>query len=1208
MKKRNLVCLFSALMLFGINSVSAADFKVGDKFQIQKEKYVDASGFTFGGFNYNDKGGELKNYITNQNEKYTLYCEDPSKPGGKNYKVERILGTNKQQEHINAFDNGMLAILSKGYNQYNNSLTTDSGLVVSGDDLYLATSIAQRAFVYANAFNYSTPGLSKYYESKAKGILNVAIRWASMYYGDVGTYSSNNAIKKCTNQKCVETTLKSKYTWYDASINLTPAGKGSKSYNVILAAQYLFKLAVKAQSEYMQGLTNQFSITASIDGSASAKSEKVKDKKYASVENTDSKNKKQYMYATIEVKNLAFQTGYINNIQIDCPTCSANGVTLGALEYSIDSGDWKELPTGLNVAQYLKEENGLRNGKVGIRFTYESKSDNDDCNGTDFTLNYDYYNTGNDVNAIALRSLDSTSGQNTYQRYLAIIKSNGNSKGSVKGSLGCGTDNACETELQIPICSDNEEEAVAKVKAPEDIKKCIINKKDDAGNDYQLAKENGGLVYENGIRDGKEVNENRYCKIFCKEDYAEIKLNPIIENVVCGGYFQLKSKVSGTKTCYTGNANTTDSSVNGKSSIDKEKFLNDVIEAQKMMIEAVTKYNEAKAAEDAFDPQGKEECEETDEDGDVTDTWTSYYSDFEYEKLIVDSGRINYSTGYVPFYTTTESKSYGQYEDKNNRCHKEGKGKDRHYVDGDSDAITDRYEDLYDEAEKLYNDGSDLYENAINNYNACTTGWINNFKFVQQIKYYYDENRYEGEPYKKYYELIKDANNQSKEDKDGNTKDFYYLEAVDKNVKTKSTITICTGKADDQYNCVGGQTITLDGNVDDGKHRLDSYSYNEDYGSDVFKKFSFTYCDLKHGCKETKNAISQASFVKKTVDKEQNYITPTTFYQISVNGKITVNSGYAKDKIQLAALENALPISTSAVGGGQFKLMLEDFGEFYSKKNLYGRIFNFGKKNPDDLKSIADVKKESGIETFTGEYVCHYNSPCRPKECPNCEFICDDGVCEWKECPDCKFTCVNCVFNLDELKLNVKTVSTTNFDSVGRTFGYNWITSSSMKALELLNSKASKTISEIKETNEMIYQDDKTSEDSSLAFSVKMTPEVTREILKWNEAAKGKGGYLDSSLTCYDAKIDGQTYKNIYCYSKNLDTLVEKFSDEVTVNKRPKTDAERKNYTKYKESDKGYWTLWDGFLTLNKNEVGSAVKSDADTGETYQVLGGPSWK
>ena len=258
MKKRNLVCLFSALMLFGVNSVSAADFKVGDKFQIQNEKTVDASGFTFGGFKYD---GELKDYITNQNEKYTVYCEDPSKRGGKNYKVERILGTNKQQEHINAFDNGMLAILSKGYNQYNNSLTTDSGLVVSGDDLYLATSIAQRAFVYANVFNTSFPHLKGgYYEKKAKGILNVAIRWASMYYGDVGTYSSNDAIKKCTNQKCVETTLKSRYTWYDASINLTPAGKGSKSYNVILAAQYLFKLAVKAQSEYTQGLTNQFSI------------------------------------------------------------------------------------------------------------------------------------------------------------------------------------------------------------------------------------------------------------------------------------------------------------------------------------------------------------------------------------------------------------------------------------------------------------------------------------------------------------------------------------------------------------------------------------------------------------------------------------------------------------------------------------------------------------------------------------------------------------------------------------------------------------------------------------------------------------------------------------------------------------------------------------------------------------------------------------
>lgn len=1178
MKKRNLVCLFSALMLFGVNSVSAVDFSKGSKFNVVKNGTANTQGFSYGGYTYN---GELKYYTTYNGKQYTAYCEDPANYGGGNYEVFRVLGSNSQQDHINAYDNGILAILSNGYNQFNSSLKLDNGTVVSGDNLYLATSIASRAFTFANHFGKGATQLTGPYKAKASSLVTLAIRWSGMYYGSEGSYSSNYYIRNCKNKSCVEKTIASFYSWYDGKTNLVPAGEGSPSYNVILAAQKLFKMAVKAQSDYANKNTSNFSIVGKINGSevVGKKETSSTDKKYASIVTIDEDDtvQKQYMYATLDVKNMDGQTGYIKNVRVECPTCSADGITLGAIEYSGDSNNWQELKSDSDISSVLKNENGLKTGKINLRFMYERKI-TDDCKNTEFELKYDYYNTGNDLKGVILKDPQG----NNKQRFFAIAKSldegNAPTTGSASGMINCNGGVVCETELQVPICSEDSEKTTAKIKAPEDIKKCILNNKDEAGNSYQSIEENNKGNGEKGVSE-----DNSYCKIFCKEDYAAIKLNPIIEDVVCGGYFQLKSSIKGSKDCYT-------ASTKVDQSINKEKYIEDITAAQKNMIEGYNLVLKAKAAEAAdYEDKSCSGC------NGCSQSW--YEKSGNYDGI--EPGEVN-ADGVVAVKATEFSYHYGYSgsckrrscstsSDGKRSCHCRGscsKGSSKSYIKSE---IADERK----KGENMMKEGMVAYKKAIANLNACTTGWTNNYKFAQKLEFYYDENRYEDVYLTPYYELLDD---QAK-----------YLVAKEDTLKETSSITVCTGDINEKYECQV-EAVNYDGKLDDkDKYKRDEYNYSSEFDK-VFTTKQYTVCDEK-GCTGNTRKISTATYIKRTVEKEQDYISPTSFYQIAANGKITVNSGYDGDKLQLAALENALPVSTSTVGGGKFRLMLQGLGEFYDAKDKYGRLIDYTLEEGLTEGSVAYAQNKNGIETtFDGNYKCYYKSSCRPKECPNCEFICDDDVCEWKECPDCKFTCVNCVFNLDELKLNVKTVSTTNFDSVGRTFGYNWITSSSMKALELLNNKASKTISEIKETNEMIYQDDKTSEDSSLAFSVKMTPEVTREILKWNEAAKGKGGYLDSSLTCYDAKIDGQTYKNIYCYSKNIDTLVEKFSDEVTVNKRPKTDAERKNYTKYKESDKGYWTLWDGFLTLNKNEVGSAVKSDADTGETYQVLGGPSWK
>ncbi len=99
--------------------------------------------------------------------------------------------------------------------------------------------------------------------------------------------------------------------------------------------------------------------------------------------------------------------------------------------------------------------------------------------------------------------------------------------------------------------------------------------------------------------------------------------------------------------------------------------------------------------------------------------------------------------------------------------------------------------------------------------------------------------------------------------------------------------------------------------------------------------------------------------LKKEVTKEQKYITPTAFYQIAANGKVIAYDNYSIDKVQLEPLVNKLPISTSSVGGGVFKLLVENLGEFYDKKDTSGRLIDYNGANED--KSVAKSSRSKCI-------------------------------------------------------------------------------------------------------------------------------------------------------------------------------------------------------------------------------------------------------
>lgn len=1092
---RNLLILFIMVICIGITKVNAAELAVGQKYD---KSWI--SGLTNGRDNLgNNKilayGVSIDNSvisrlsvipyeISGNNNKMLGYCIDPHLQSTNPYKVDYILGASKDKK-TNAIGLGVLEIMKYGYSRIEGAPTISTSL--NNSEFYVATSIAVRAF----ALGVGDQGKGSATNSELKAIASAHVKAGIDWLNE-------------TEYKSVFSSS-TKYSWYDEkySFNFKSENNGKEIERV---AKELFNIGLAKAAESLKG-----------------------DATTATIEKSAISNKNNVYSVTLNYKNFDASKGGIKNFKLVCANCAQNGISIGTLKVNEENVNFNK--------NYLSGSNGK------IDLSFEATMNSEICKKAEFKITYEF----NDP-SLEFVGAHLIPGTTNSQNFYVIEKNDGGLKDEITGKIDTCKNNACKTELQTPICSENEDDAIAVIKGPDKIKTCVLDNEDDAGNTYQFTPAAGGV-------------SNDYCNVFCKEDYAQIKMNPIIKDVKCGGYFKLTSHIEGTKTCYT-SGNKTDKS------IDKEKFEKDIKEAVAKMVDAYniysfyaaaanTSYTHEKSNDSHGACSGGEEgcptCKPPKEDTRwscgsvsksvdlVSKTWTFGYYDTNGKyyanqtKYTTRSGETlvaDYSSG-----TAADCKCCS--------C----SGSDGKEVD---------HKSLRDSALKTLNSAIKEYQRILTDYNNCTTGWTTDFLFKQKLRYYYDENHGKnGSNYTPYYDLI--ATDEYKEKQ--------YL-TPDGNPEVKTTISVCTGNTDNYYNCVSGNSYV-------------SLSEDELKHSGAFKSVAYTVCDTT-GCKVVNESVSQARFVKKEVEKKQDYITPTAFYQIAANGKITVNGDYTGNKVQLEALLNGLPVSTNTVGGGVFRLMIEDLGEFYDEKEGTGRLIDFNGDREEN-----SVAYNNGANTFDGNYTCRYESPCKPKDCPNCTFECIGDSCEWKQCTgdSCEVACNGCIINLDELNIIHKTISTTNFHAANRTFGYNWITTSNLESLKLLNKKAEKTITEIEDVNEMVY--DKTGDDSELAFSIKMTPDVINTIKEYNKKHTKDGGYINDSLTCYDATIDGKTYKNIYCYSDLIDELVGEYEEVIKApNRLENNESKRKSETE----SSGYWTLWSGYVY---NE---------------SVLGGPSWK
>ena len=1171
MKKIVNVLLIVIVAFLGIRNVDAMSTDKNVAYNKTTTNNVDIPGLYTGSQAYEINWYTLSSYEGS----YPSYCLDPHKRPADTYTVNRFLGETDNPQ-IDAADYGMLEIMKLGYNQFNNSYTysvetpESNGelytVTLTGEDLYAATSIAIRAYILGLFVWGGDASDNNFMRTQGSAHANVGASWASFYPTMANAVSGLSCPTTGDGiTTCFSNSVKSNYGWYRSNIRFIWDGYGTRSYRVIYGAQQLFLAGLQAGYESMQEGFADSSVTA-------AQVSVVQD-------GTRTDNQVQeFIYANVNITDFS-ENAYINNFQFTCNGCSSAGITYDYMEYYTADNEWKRIETNTDISQEITpDESGLRSGTVRIRIHITKNISEDECQNATYTVTFDYYDSNKEYIGALLKNNNSADKQRLIIIDKASSSSVGNNKGSFTGTITC-VNPVCDTEISIPICSDDENEAISEITAPEDIKKCILDNVDDAGNSYQLSETNGGV-------------DNAYCSVFCKEDYRDviddnkpggIKLNPVVEDVECGSYFQLTSHIEGKKDCYTGGDGEGDS-------INREQFLVDIEEAQSAMVDAMNRYQEHYtkylAAQNATEQGigsctcGGNSCGAMQR---ITVNWDTYDQwDFSFTN---ETASLNPTTGASGSESWEDSCNCDTGTSTGDEEPPEICGEPDGAAEDGLQAFSQEHEREYKQAEKDYKDAYERYVNAIKDYNGCTAAWTMEFPFAQRLKYYYNE--YHGtEVFTSYYDLVQAANNE----------DLYYLDAVEDSLIEESEVVICKGETDDEYNCQS-EALTFDDSIET---EADEWNYVEAFGSAVYSDRTYVVCsDPDEGCVTETQKISDATFIRKTIKKSQDYITPTVYYQIEANGRVTVNSGYSGNAFKLDAIKNSLPVSTSLTGGGIYKLLLEDLGEFYDTGET-GRLIDFGGENEE--KSVAAAIGEEGIETFDGEYICNYQSTCQDPDCPDCDFVCDEDECYWGDrgsCPDCEFECINCIFNMGELQINFKPITTVDVTAADREYGYNWDVSTTLQALELLRDKADVAIEQIQNANDTIYDDTKGDDgSSSLAFSIRMTADVINYLKDYNKSVEDEGGYANDSLTCYDATIDGKTYANIFCYSDVIDDLYENYQDQITVGSGRLSRGER-----YERDDgtnnansNGYWSLWDW------------TEPTRDANGQYSVIGGPSWR
>lgn len=649
------------------------------------------------------------------------------------------------------------------------------------------------------------------------------------------------------------------------------------------------------------------------------------------------------------------------------------------------------------------------------------------------------------------------------------------------------------------------------------IKKCIIDNTDARDESFEAT---------------NELNGNPYCKVWCSESY-DFEL-PTAQYSTSGGYFTLSTTINGKRDCYISSAD------DPTQPIDEAKFNEDLEKAQNEVINAYNEYAKWKSAAatkaeseikngsapgNSCGPGSSPSCTSCSGDNGSVTVYTKEWEWIAYRKD--GSKYINkesYSSGSISCDTCSCTESEGDDPDES--------GGTYHAQNRDNALATLK--------EKINNLNS-----IIAQYNSCT-GAIANNKNSDLAS------------------VDASSTNSSSWDNDmqfNPTVDFTYnqdyinqmsgsFEQVDNS--SNSEYMYCSGDTNDKYECLSGKSSNI-----------------------ATTNKSVLTCD-DGGCSWKNFNVSTAKWIRKTKTNSADYQVAERFSTYTQYGTIKVQEGSDNDYLWTSLPEGSLPVSLiTKTGVFPFKFTFGNIGQSnsISGANGLGRLIDNENSNSitvDVLTKYNELdskyKCDGGSSSTTdGGYVCHYLN-----NCPGCDFTCDDDDnCEFDDCDGgyCILECPNCVFDGEKSNFSYRTVSLNNLFPNDRDPGYNWDSN--------INEKAKKTMEEIANTGEKIYE--------TPQYSYTLTPSNLQKIREYNDQVVSYTNSTvpsnmaidneDSAIYCEKYTINGKTY-NVKCKSRFLDIIENSKYKNVYVQSNSITRNEE-------------WTLYDGVVD---GKIGPAWK------------------
>ena len=607
------------------------------------------------------------------------------------------------------------------------------------------------------------------------------------------------------------------------------------------------------------------------------------------------------------------------------------------------------------------------------------------------------------------------------------------------------------------------------------VKGCVIAGKDAAGNTYQV--------------DVPELRENRYCKLYCYEEYKFTV--PTAQYSTSGGYFNLSMQVTGTRNCYVGNPS---SKLNGVSMInetnmadffwDIERLYNRLYEALGIDVNNNYFFSLKKSSSDVFS--------------------IFNYSDFirdyitNLNETIDKVVEAKYDKEFNQAYGISERDdgfyysrfgSYENYLNEKKSFRKEEKSRDKK------------------EKKELIISILNEINSIIKMYQQCTDPNImkNDLKFEPKIEYKYQEyqgkystgafskvgeDRVESQSLKYCYGATDPQYNCTYANRKNQLKppDSYYSEPgnLDRNNEywyrffdeiglTNHEIIPSTPieySSNNLYESptTGNYRFVIPGmSCDTIKVReipmgVDCYRENPyAIGTSEYYNFinkcdarggtfegpnpypentpqyfqfedRFKIVDYKFTCEKTYTSVNRAIGLSNSITKTANYMPNQNFktyhqYGTIVTGDPCVGTGFT-DCLWTRLPETSLPVELkTGKGAFPFTLYFKNIGQFGN--GSLGRLVGSSNSVLNSYNNLPADKKCSvnGTHVNFGALTQDVGYVCAyVNNCDNCDVSCSIGGCDLHECtgPDCPVKCKTCIFDGNNTTFKYRTISLNN--------------------------------------------------------------------------------------------------------------------------------------------------------------------------------------